>query len=247
MSIEEGLMRIARKFGLFVTLLVAATALVVSSASGQAEPLAHNQTPQLIVQAEVHDEADFSCPAVTPFPPPNPGPTGTSGGCRMHVVGTNIQFSEHLSAGGLEVPLSICTVEFDVRIDAAGEGYLSHHELTGDPAVCTKKACGQMTPPTAEGRAWSFFLQEAEPAPRERAVILFCLENRDGSGDASHCEVTLPVSQPTAHRYQFAATDTSGHGGTFPDCELDGTFNTEAGLEASCEGQVEQSVEIRHT
>jgi hypothetical protein len=240
-------MRVTRKFTLLALLALAATGLAAPISFAQTEPLAHNQAPRLIVQQEVHAGTDLNCPVVTPTPAPNPGPLSTSGGCRMHVAGANIAQSEHLTAGGTEVLVSNCTVEFHMRLDADGEGYASHQEFTGDPATCTKKPCGQVTPPITEGRAFSVYLQETEPAPRERIVFLFCLENRDGSGAASHCEATLTVSEPTRHRYQFVAVDASGHGAVFPHCEWNGTLDTEAALEASCEHQNEQSIEIRHS
>lgn len=208
-------MRFMRKSTLPVMLALTATGIAAPPVFAQTEPLAHNQAPRLIVQQEVHAGADVNCPVVTPTPAPNPGPLTTSGGCRLHVAGSNVSLSEHLTAGGTEVQTSNCTVELDVRLDAAGEGYATHQEFTGDTSTCTKKPCGQTTPPTGEVRAFSLYLQEAEPAPTERLVILLCLENRNGSGGASHCEITQSVSQPTRHRYQFAAVDASGHGAAF--------------------------------
>jgi hypothetical protein len=241
-------MRIARKLTLLAMLAIAATALAAPTAFAQVEPELHNQTPRIIVQQEVHAANDINCPLVTPSPPPAVAPTVTGGGCRLHVSGPAIALSAHLSAGGTEVPVSTCDVEFDLRVDVAGEGWISHQEFTGG-AACTRRACGQITPPTSEGRAYTVYMQETEVAgqgPREQAVVLFCTEALDGSG-ASHCEITVPLSQTATHRYQFNVVDASGHGTTFPHCELNGTFNQEAVLQTSGEGNLEQNVEIRHT
>jgi hypothetical protein len=249
---ENQIMRIARKLTLLAMLAIAATALAAPSAFAQTEPLAHNQTPLLIVQQEVHGAVDANCPLVTPSPPPNPGPLVTAGGCRTHASAPNVQLFAHLSAGGTEVLVSTCNVEFDIRIDAAGEGYLSHQEFTqGTAGTCTQKVCGQVTPPTSEGRAYSFFMRETEPAPTERATALFCTEPLDGSSPPAHCEVTVPVTEPTPHAYRFTAADVSGHGAIFPHCELGSAaspaqFNTEAVLGTTGEAQAEQELEIRH-
>jgi hypothetical protein len=241
-------MRIARKLTLLATLAIAATTLAAPTAFAQTEPESHNQTPRILVQQEVHAANDINCPLVTPSPPPAVSPTVTAGGCRIHASGLAIALSAHLSAGGTEVPVSTCDVEFDMRTDAAGEGWISHQEFTGG-AACTRRACGQVTPPTGEGRAWTSHLLETEVAgqgPRETKTALFCTEALDGSG-ASHCETTIPLSQTSTHRYQFNVVDASGHGTAFPHCELNGTFNQEAVLGTTGEGQLEQNVEIRHT
>ncbi|HYI99594.1 MAG TPA: hypothetical protein VEX36_07970 [Thermoleophilaceae bacterium] len=243
-------MRIARKLTLLAMLAIAATALAAPSAFAQTEPELHNQAPRLIVAQEVHAANDIACPAVTPSPPPNPGPLVTVGGCRGHFSAPNVVLSAHLSAGGTEVVVSTCNVEFDIRLDSAGEGYIAHQEFTqGTAGTCTRRACGQVTPPTSEGRAYTVYLQEAETAgqgPREEAVVLFCTEALDGTG-AGHCEITVPMNQTATHRYQFNAVDRSGHGAIFPHCELTGLFTEEATLGTTGEGQLEQRVEIRHT
>jgi hypothetical protein len=241
-------MRIARKLTLLATLAIAATALAAPTAFAQTEPESHNQTPRILVAQEVHAANDIACPAIAPTPPPLVSPTVTSGGCRVHYSATGLLISAHLSAGGTEVPITTCDFEFDLRLDSAGEGWLSHQEFTGG-AACTRRACGQITPPTSEGRAWTVYMQETEIAgqgPRENMVFLFCTEALDGSG-ASHCELTIPISQTATHRYQFTATDVSGHGTLFPHCEWSGTFNQEAALGTTGEGQAEQNIEIRHT
>jgi hypothetical protein len=237
-------MNFAHKLTLLATFAVSAAALAVPTALAQTEPLLHNQTPQLIAQQEVHGANDIACPAVTPTPAPNPSPTVTSGGCRMHFSGPSTSLSAHLSAGGTEVTISMCDVEFDVRLDSAAEGYISHQEFTG--GSCFRRACGQVTPPTSEGRAYSFFVRETEPEPAERATALFCTEALDGSGP-THCEVTLPASAPVRHEVRLTAADVSGHGTVFPHCEMTGTFDTEATLGTSGEGQLEQRLEIRHS
>jgi hypothetical protein len=244
-------MRIARKLTLLAMLAIAATALAAPSAFAQTEPLAHNQTPLLVVQQEVHGAVDANCPLVTPSPPPNPGPLVTAGGCRTHVSAPAVELYAHLSAGGTEVLLSTCNVEMDLRVDAAGEGYLSHQEFTpAATGTCSRRACGQTAPPTSEGRAYSFFMRETEPAPTERVTVLFCVEFLDGT-NASHCEVTVPVTEPTPHAYAFPVADASGHGAIFPHCELGSAaspdvFATEAALGTTGEAQAEQEIEIRH-
>ncbi|HYI99601.1 MAG TPA: hypothetical protein VEX36_08005 [Thermoleophilaceae bacterium] len=243
-------MRITRKLTLLAMLAIAASALAAPSAFAQAEPELHNQTPRMIVAQEVHAANDIACPAVTPTPPPNPGPLVTAGGCRGHYTATNVVLSAHLSAGGTEVVVSTCNVEVEKRGDSAGEGYVVHQEFTpGTQGTCTRRACGQVTPPTSEGRAYTVYGQETEIAgqgPRENAVVLFCTEDLVNPV-SSHCEVTVPFTQGTTHRYIFAANDVSGHGTAFPHCELTGTFTQEAALQTTGEGQLEQNVEIRHT
>jgi hypothetical protein len=247
-------MRIARKLTLLAMLALAATALAAPSAFAQSEPLVHNQNPQIIVQGEVHGNTDTNCTAVLPSPAPNPSPPSASGGCVTHASATSVQLWAHLSAGGTEVLVSNCDVEFELRVDSAGEGYVTHQEFTaptqGGGSSCQRRACGQVTPPTSEGRAWSFYMRESEPAPTERATLLFCTEPL-GGGAASHCELTVPISEPTAHNYEFVVNDVSGHGTIFPHCEVASaaqptTFRTEAALGVTGEGATEQRLEVRH-
>lgn len=242
-------MDIARKLRLFGVGVIGALALAAPAAWAQTEPLTHNQAPRMLVKLEVHAAADINCPMTVPFPPPVPGPLVTAGGCRVHMVAPSVVVSSHLNAGGIEVGLSSCAWEVDLRLDAAGEGYASHHELTGSMETCTQRACGQTAPPTSEGRGWSMFMEETEVAgqgPRERAVVLLCLEDRDDGANPMHCEVGLPITQPTLHRYRLTAVDVSGHGAAFPRCEISGTFDAEAALENSGEASIEQRVEITH-
>jgi hypothetical protein len=242
-------MRLARKTMLLAMLALAASALASPSVFGHnTEPLLHNQTPRLIVQQEVHAANDVACPAVLPTPAPNPSPLVTSGGCRFHISGLSINFSEHTSAGAESI-ITTCNIEADARIDAAGEGYLTHQELTqGVLGTCTRRACAQPTPPTGEGRAWSFYMQETEPAPRERMVILFCLETLTTPTSIIHCEFTLPIAQTTTHMYEFVTNDLAGHNApNFPRCEITGILRTEEPAGLTGENQARQNIEIRHT
>jgi hypothetical protein len=257
-SREKTPMRIARKLTLLAMLAIAAAAFAAPSAFAQTstEPEAHNQTPRLIVQQEVHAANDTNCPLVTPSPPVAPPalpPTTAGGGCRAHIASVgSVVLSSH-DATGTEAVLSSCGgVELDMRIDVAGEGYLTHQEFTGDPSTCVVKPCGQLTPPgTSEGRIWSLFAFESEVAGstvRERATTLFCIEPIIGGGPPTHCEVTVPFSQPTTHRYRFTAVNVAGHApaGT-QRCELDGVFDVEGTPGTSGENLAEQNIEIRHT
>lgn len=238
-------MYLIHKSMLLAMLALAATALTASSALAQTEPLLHNQSPQMIAQVEVHGAPDTPCPAVVPTPPVAVSPTVTSGGCRMHFASSGlVSLSAHLTAGGLEVTIGTCNVEFDVRLDAAAEGWITHQEFTGDSS-CTRQACGQTTPPTGEGRAYSFFMREVEPEPSELGTGLFCTEPI-GQTNPTHCEVTLPASAPVRHQARLEAVDASGHGASFPRCEMTGTFDSEVALGTTGEGQLEQKVEVRH-
>jgi hypothetical protein len=248
-------MRLACKPMLLAALATATTTPAATSALAQTEPLTHDQAPRLIVQQEVHASADTACTAVTPSPAPVPGPSSTSGGCRIHVVGQGIERYAHLQAGGASFIIDSCNVEFDMRLDAAGEGYISHPEWTKPTGLCFWKSCGQVDS-LGEGRAQSIFLREVEATPAEQITMLLCFRNFDDSGVDSHCEVTLPVTQAAVHTYRFTAADVSGHGAAFPHCELGGgppgggapaVFNVEAPLQTTNEGQLEQRVEIRHS
>ncbi|HYJ00272.1 MAG TPA: hypothetical protein VEX36_11445 [Thermoleophilaceae bacterium] len=236
-----------------VVLAAIAAAVTVSVApSAVAQPqeqAAHNQTPRLLAAQEVYAGNDVACPLVTPSPPPLPSPLVTAGGCRLHFSGPSVTLSAHLSAGGTEVLVSTCDIEFDLRLDSAGEGWISHQELTqGTAGSCTRRACGQLTPPTSEGRAWQIYLQETEVAgagPRENGLIIFCTEALDGT-NLVHCPTIIPFSQPVQHRYRFTAADVRSLGSFFPNCEHTGTFDSEATRGTTGEGQLEQNIEIRH-
>ena len=241
-------MCIARKLTLLAMLAIAAAAFATPTAFAQIEPITHNQSPSLIGQEEVHAANDVDCPLVTPSPPPAMPPPLANGGCRVHMAtaGT-IDISIHDPSGGIEMLVSRCSYEFDMRIDAAGEGYFTHQELTG--ASCGRKACGQVTPPTSEGRIWPFFLQESEVAGstvRERLTFLLCTDRIVGVSAPAHCEIVVPMTQPTTHRYRFEAVDVAGHGHQATRCEWDGVFEVEATPGVSGEALAEQGVEIRH-
>lgn len=239
-------MDLARRLIQLTMLAIAGMALSAPSVLAQTEPLLHPKVPRLLVKQEVHAAPDANCPAVTPTPPPVPGPLMTAGGCRLHVSAPSVVTTLHLSAGGIEGVTSTCAWEFDVRVDSAGEGYMSHQELTGTPAACPRRPCGQTVPPTGEGRAWTMFMEESEAGSPERAKFLYCLEDRADGANPMHCEVELPLSQPTLHRYRLTAADATGHGTSFPHCELEGTFDVEALVAATGEAQAEQNVEIAH-
>jgi hypothetical protein len=237
-----------RPIQLFV-LAIATMALAAPAALAQTEPLTHSSSPRLIAKQEVHGAPDFNCTLVGPSPPPPLSPIVTVGGCRVHTAAPSVVVTSHLNAGGVEVGVSTCAWEFDMRVDSTGEGYLAHHELTGPLATCTQRACGQTAPPTSEGRAWSMFMEETEVAglgPRESLVMLFCLENRADGANPSHCEARIPITHPVLHRYRFTAVDVSGHGPAFPHCEISATFDAEAALEVTGEAQAEQRMEIAH-
>ena len=248
-------MHIGRKLTLLVMLAIAAAAFAAPSAFAQTstEPESHNQTPRLIVQQEVHAANDVNCPLVGPSPPVAPPalpPLAATGGCRTHIVSNGgVPLTQH-DALGNEAVVSSCNVEIDLRIDVAGEGYLTHQEFTGAAGVCVTKPCGQVTPPTTEGRIWSFFTFESEVAgstDRERATLLFCIEPLPSS-PASHCEVTVPFTQPATHRYRFTATDAGCHAAAgAAHSEVTGTFDVEAVPGISGENLAEQNIEIRHT
>ncbi|HYI98672.1 MAG TPA: hypothetical protein VEX36_03185 [Thermoleophilaceae bacterium] len=230
---------------LSVVLALGVTALAAPPSLAQLEPLAHNQFVPLIAQQEVHNGSDLACPAVTPSPAPSPAPTTTSGGCRIHYTSDVVDFVYHLSAGGTEVSVGVCAMEFDLRIDSDAEGYASHQEFAqGQIGACTRRPCGNATPPPGEARAFSFFTREFEPEP-ELATMLFCHEAPDGT-NPGHCEVNVVMTSPTLHRTRLSASDVRGHGSTFPQCEMDGVFNQEQLLQTTGEGQLEQRVEIRH-
>jgi hypothetical protein len=244
-------MRIALRLTLLAMSALAATAVATPSAFAQSEPLAHNQTPRLLVHNEVHGANDPICGAVGPSPPPVPGPILVGGGCVAHASASNFEFWLHNIGGGTETLISTCSVELNLRIDFAGEGYVTHQEFTDPPGGgdCALRACGQVNPESDEGRAWSFYISETEPAPTERLTMLLCF-----SWDAPttfHCEVTFAVSQPTMHNYRFTATDAAGHGPTVPPCEIGSgavpaVFDTESVLGVTNENTSERRLEIRH-
>lgn len=230
-------MTIAYKLAVLAVLAIAATA---PGAFAQTEPLVHNQTPELTVTAE---PTGVPCPAVTPSPAPNPGPMTTAGGCRIHVTGNSILLTVHVF--GIESTDATCSTELDGRIDASGEGYVTHVELVQAPqGSCTRRPCGASTQ-TPEGRAWSAYGRETAPGVRA-VTVLYCLWPLNGT-TTTHCEITIPFAEPTNHRIQGVANDTPCHGFTGFRGEHTGTWNIESTLGTTGEGQLEQHVEINHT
>lgn len=234
--------------------IAAAMAAVTSPASAQTEPMAHDQdTGGVSVMQEVPG-TDPLCPAVTPTAPPaTPEVFTSAGGCRLHVTGTGILMTAHVF--GIEMADASCSIEFDMRVDAGGEGWLSHQELTqGATGTCRHRACHQSEPgappPTGqtEGRPWGFYSDETGPG-QEASRALLCIEPRgQPNNELTHCEIVLPLSQPQLHRYQLTATDSSCNAiPGFPvRWELTGTLAVEATPGVSGEGLSEQNVEIVH-
>jgi hypothetical protein len=247
----------ARALMLWVTGLVAAMAVVAPAALGapdglSVEPELHEPVPGL--QARLEPQSTL-CPAVTPVASTNPAPGTAGGGCRLHVSGTGITQFAHLG-GGIEVTVFTCDIEFDVRMDGDGEGWITHVELTeGATGTCLRKPCGSAA---AEGRAWGFHTRESAPAS-ERATILLCLESLNlmpppthEAGTDMHCEIELLFGEGTNHRQTFLtrngpplAGGETCHGSN-PAMELSGVLNVESTLGTSGEGQAEQNVEVIH-
>jgi hypothetical protein len=235
-------MRPVRKSMLLALLVMAASALAAPAAFALPEPLAHDQTPRLLVAQEVHGAPDQACALVSPSPAPSPAPTVTSGGCRIHIAAADVEF--WVNVGGMQGRVWTCDIEADMRMDASGEGYLSHPELS----QCTATACGQ-TVPTDEGRAWSFYIREAEPAPTERITFVICLQDPNHGIGPVHCEYSVEFTEPAPHRYRFSSTG-SPQTGSGPYC-FPGIgasfFEAEAVLGVTGEGQAEQLLEVRHS
>jgi hypothetical protein len=235
-------MPIVRKLLTLLAMLAFAAAAGAPSALAQ---FPHNQTPRLIVKQEIHATSDMNCPAVTPNPAPDPLPVVTTGGCRVHIVSSppsTLILSLHTMAGAESV-IANCVFEASMRIDVDGEGYLSHQELTG--AGCMARACGQVNPPTGEGRAWPFYMREGDTAPKENVFVLLCTETLAGANPVT-CEFTIPLSQPLIHRYRIQASHAAEHAPMLTTCKISGNFTTEAGGPLSGEAQAYQNVEIQH-
>jgi hypothetical protein len=250
---EKNNMRIARKLMLLAVMAIAATALAAPSAFAQSEPLAHDQTPNVRVFQEVAG-VDPVCPAVSPASPPGSGTFATSGGCRVHASAPNVVLRAHVF--GVESVDSTCNVEFDMRVDGAGEGYLTHHEFTqGTQGTCERRACDQSEappfPPTpgvaqSEGRPWRYHGHEEGPG-NEVVTALFCIQERSElNGPRTHCEVSLALTSPTLHRPRVTGNDSACHGTAGFRGEVTGVFNVEAVPGTTGEGQLEQQVEILH-
>ena len=267
-------MRTARKFVLLVVMAMAATALATPSAfaasasqhdSRSVEPQLPHTAPELQIREE---PTSILCPAVAPAANTVPSPTVTTGGCRAHIRGNAIRLIAHIG-GAVEVQVSNCTVEFELRVDSTGRGWITHQELTDFVAgSCTRHPCPQLPEPDepAEAKAWGFSLRETGPVvPRETATVLLCQSSRDAEhGAQAHCEVEIPFTEtsggvPTNHRYHFSARPLDPVDGGIPchhsptteepRAEILGEFNAEnvsspAGPEG---GSGEHRVEINHT
>ena len=190
---------------------------------------------------------EMACSAVSPGTPPATGTFATAGGCVLHKGGNNIVISGHLF--GIESVDGTCSVEFDLRTDGSGRGYVPHQEFTqGATGTCPRKPCDQASfaAPQSEGRPWRGYAFESQTgAPEERITVLFCIEDRDADGgNRRHCNITVPFTETTNRRYTFTANDVSGSG--TPRCEVTGTFTTEATQLISGEGQPRTQLEINH-
>lgn len=230
-------MHTIRKFALVATAAGIVMALAAPVASGQ-EPLSHTQSPDLTATAE---STGAPCPAVSPSPAPSPAPLSISGGCLIHGSGANIFLVAHVF--GIESVDSTCNWEFNGRLDSSGEGYLSHVEMTqGTAGTCSRRPCGSSMHP--EGRAWSIYGRETIPGTRQ-LTLLFCTW-QTGHMTNTHCEVSVPFTEPTNHRYTITANDSACHGVAGSRGELSGTWNLETALNLGFEG-FPQHVEINHT
>jgi hypothetical protein len=239
-------MRLALKLILFGTLAIAATALAVPPTLAQTEPLAHHTVPGVQIRGE---PTGTPCPAVTI----NPSRTIAAGGCVVHLGGPNLVQFAHVF--GIESVQSTCNMEVDLRIDADGEGFYTHQEITPAPqGTCTRRPCGSLA--TGEGRPWEFSVRETGPvSPPLGMTLLFCLETFNPgppvwhSNDPTHCEVDLAMIESTNHRYRLGSStvDADGHGQPDFRCEFRGVLNIEATqVGPSGEGQSRTQVEVNH-
>lgn len=244
-------MRTAHKLVLFAATTIATMVLMAPLATSagpsshdgvSAEPELHNQAPDLQVREE---PGGTLCSAVTPAANTNPSPTLTAGGCRIHMTSNGLTLSTHISAAQ-EVELSDCSIEFDARVDSAGEGWITHQELADvTPDSCTRQACSA-DPPGTEAKAWGFHARETGPSsPRASLTILICL--MDSMGAQVHCEVELAIVEPTDHGY-LSLGEAGCHqpAGTFPRAEISSLLEIEDVPGTSGEAQVEQQIEINH-
>ena len=264
-------MGIVRKLVMLAMMAVAATALAAPSAFAASasqhdgasfEPELPHTAPELQIREET---SNFLCPAVTPAAGTVPSPHIASGGCKGHVRGNAIRFVGHLSTGA-EFVVFTCDIEFEVRIDSTGQGWITHQELTDvTPLSCPRHPCPELPEPIepAETKAWGISLREVGPvAPSATATLLLCLSQRDDEhGPQLHCELEVPFTETEAgvatnHRYHFNANPndpvTGGipcHSASRSSTEILGEFNTEmvnsfGGPEG---GVAEHRIEINHT
>lgn len=225
-------MRLVRKLTLLAILAIAATALMAPAASAQ-EPLLHDQTPGLQVGTEPGNQP---CPAVVLLLG-----GGTSGGCLLHITGTNVAFIGHMVGG--EVVGSRCNIEVTARIDAAAEGFFTHAEMTDPPmGECHRRPCGYVEG-QFEGRPWAFSASEVA-AGVEALTVLFCVQ--DDMGNQRHCELDFGLVQPVNHRYGLNVPAGGGSCHGVPR-EMTGTWGVEGDPGQTGEMEAEQQVEINHT
>jgi hypothetical protein len=242
-------MRITKSNWMLLALTaIAAMAVAAPAASAQGsedEPLFAPAVTDLSVTTELGG----ACSAVTPAIPPASGLFDTTGGCVVHGGGNNIVLSGHL--WGIESTDSTCNIEFDLRVDGSGRAYLAHHEFTTAPlGTCTRKACNQerSSAPHSEGRPWRAYATEnsSSGTPEETIRVLFCVVDRGTiNNNRRHCNVLVPFSETSNHRYTFVANDINASGN--PRCELDGYFTTESTqVSPSGENQTRTQVEVNH-
>jgi hypothetical protein len=254
-------MRQVRKLLLLAVMAMAAMALAAPSAFAQitteTEPPAVPASTGLTITAE---PAGTACTAVSPATPPATGNFTTSGGCVVHGGGQNIQLIGH--PFGIPVIDSTCNVEFDLRTDGQGRGYLVHQEFTqGTQGTCSRRPCNQPIPaPPAEeppvtnqgeGRPWRGYARETAVDTTEISV-LFCVENRHSATtrtNVRHCGVNIPFVESPTHRYTFTANDVAGTtNASGIRCEVNGVFTTESTqVSPSGENQTRTQVEVAHT
>jgi hypothetical protein len=235
-------MRIAHKLLPITTMAIAAIALGAPSAFAQTEPLSHAAVPDIATSSE---------PAGTPCPAVVRSGNSVSGGCAVHVGGPNLIIIGHLF--GIESVQSTCNLEIDIYIDFDGEGYMTHQELTqGTQGTCTRRPCGSGQAASPEGRPWEMSARETGTvSPREVLTGLLCVENLDGSSP-THCEVDIPMTETSNHRYQLTAPGPSpsggirGHGSAAPFCEIIVVIVVELQQAGLAENRTRTHVEINH-
>ena len=119
-------MRIARKLMLLATMAMAAMALMAPSASAT--------DPNI----QIVDESGTPCPGVQRDAPESAHTV--SGGCFIHAEG-EVRYFLHIF--GIESTEAICRVEFEGRIQANGEGYIT--AVTETPHPPEDEQCNDAT------------------------------------------------------------------------------------------------------
>ena len=188
-------MRIARKLMLLGLMVAAAMALTASSAFvGEVEVVDERSTP-------VH------CGAIggTPHDP--------SGGCEFHVLGNNIDLTNHDVSPD---PIASCTNEFTVNVDEDGLGTVTEATIVG-PGICpfivpcTDSGTGEDLP-------WTFSLEGLGDGTFD-AVIDVCFDSPAGQCSGDY-EVIMNAAQTEFH----------GHGPIVGSpCEVEGEWLIEQG------------------